>query len=121
MKMTGTDYLKILVGIAFGWAYTEVSHYLVPMEFRIPCLIVAYFLVFLLVFFLIKPARPFALSRWMSLWLTVAALAIILVEDVCVKAVPLSHLARGMTTILGTTVIAPFVVGWLYRLLARKS
>jgi hypothetical protein len=121
MKITGLDILKIIFGIALAWIYTEVSHYVVPMEYRIPCLIIAYLLVFLLIFALIKPAKPFALSRWLSLWLTVIAAIIILVEDIVIKQTPISHLTRGLTTILGTTMIAPFVVGWIYTLLRRKK
>ena len=121
MKMTGTDYVKIVIGILIAWAYTEISHYVVPMEYRIPALIVAYLLVFLLLFFLIKPAKPLALSRWMSLQLTIIGLIIILIEDIGLRHVPPSHLLRGATTILGTTIIAPFVVGWIYSLLTRKK
>jgi hypothetical protein len=118
--MKGSDYLKVLFGILLGWAYTEVAHFVVPLEYRITGLIVAYFLIFLLIFALIKPAKPLALSRWMSLWLTLVALVIILIEDVGFKQVPISHLTRGLTTILGTTIIAPFVVGWVYGLIRKK-
>jgi hypothetical protein len=121
MKMTGMDYLKIVFGILVAWAYTEIAHYVVPMDYRITGLIVAYTLIFLSLFALIKPAQPFALSRWMSLRLTIIGLIIILIEDLGLKHVPPSHLVRGTTTILGTTIIAPFVVGWVYSLLARKK
>ena len=120
MKMTVADLLKVALGVLLAWAYTEIAHYIVPMDYRIPALIVAYLLIFLLVFYLVKPARPYALSRWLSLWLTLLALAIILVEDMFVRGVPLGRLTRGLVTILGTTVVAPFVVGWFYGLVRRK-
>ena len=121
MKMKGMDYVKIVFGILLAWLYAEVSHSFVPMEYRILCLIIAYLLIFLLLFFLIKPSQPFNLSRWLSLRLTAIGLAIIIIEDIVVKGVPLGRLVRGTTTILGTTLIAPFVVGWIYGLLARKK
>jgi uncharacterized membrane protein len=111
------DYLKVLFGILLGWAYTEVAHYMVPMEYRITGLIVAYFLILLLIFALIKPAKPFTLS----LWLTCAAIVIIMIEDIVFKQVPVSRLTRGLTIILCTTIFAPFVVGWIYNLLASKK
>jgi hypothetical protein len=121
MKMTGMDYLKVLFGILLAWAYTEAAHFVVPQEYRITGLVVAYFLIFLLVFALIKPAKPFALSRWLGLWLTCAAVVIIMIEDIVFKQVPVSRLTRGLTIILCTTIVAPFIAGWVYSLLARKK
>jgi len=120
MKITGTDILKIIFGILIAWAYTEIQHYVLPYEYRIPCLIIAYLLIFLLIFAMIKPEKPFALSRWLSLWLTVIAAVIILIEDIGIKHVPVSNL-RGAPTILGTTIIAPFIIGWIYSLIVSKK
>ena len=120
MKLSGADVLKVVFGVLLGWAYTELAHYVIPFDYRVPALIVAYLLIFLMIFFMVKPARPYALSRWLSLWLTLLAAIIILVEDIAIKGVPVGRLVRGVPTILGTTLIAPFVIGWVYGLLRKK-
>lgn len=120
MKMTAMDILKVIFGVLVAWVYTEVQHYVVPFEYRVTCLIVAYLLIFLMIFVLIKPSKPYALSRWLSFWLTLVALVIILIEDIGLKQTPISHLVRGTTTIIGSTLIAPFVVGWVYTLIRKK-
>ncbi len=118
--MSAVNILKVVLCVFLAWAGTEIIHYFVPFEYRVFALIAVYLLIFLLVFLLIRPARPYVLSRWLSLWLTLLAIVIIVAEDIIIKGIPISQLVRGVTTIVGLTLLGPFAAGWAYNLFRKK-
>jgi hypothetical protein len=121
MKMTLRDYGIIVVGILLGYIYTECQRFFVPAELRWPALIVVYFLVFFYIFVLIKPKKPYELSKWMSIYLTLIALLIIIIEDIGIKHVPMSRLMVGAPKILATTLVAPYLCGAVYLFFNKKK
>jgi hypothetical protein len=121
MKLKMKDYIAIFIGIVVAYYYLEVQKLFLPQAFWRPAMVAAYLVIFLALFYVIDPEKPYALSKWMSIWLTVVAACIIIVLDIMIKHIAMARLMRGVPVILGTTLIAPYIAGYLYGLMAKKK
>ena len=121
MKLKMKDYIAIFLGIVVAYYYLEIQRLFLPQVMLRPAMVVAYLIIFLVLFYVIDPKKPYDLSKWMSLWLTVVAACIIIVLDIMIKHIAMARLMRGVPVILGTTLIAPYVAGYLYGLMAKKK
>ena len=121
MKLKMKDFIAIFIGIVAAYYYLEVQKLFLPQALWRPAMIVAYLVIFLALFYVINPEKPYDLSKWMSIWLTVVAAGIIIVLDILIKHIAMARLMRGAPYILGTTIIAPYIAGYLYGLMAKKK
>ena len=120
MNLKLKDYGSILIGIVAGYFYTEIQRLFMPQSFRWTALIIAYFIIFLAVFAMIGPENPYSLSRFMSIWLTLIAALIILIEDIGIKHVEISRLAFTAPRLLATVIIVPFITGFFYSMIKKR-
>jgi hypothetical protein len=121
MKLKLKDYIAVFFGVIVAYYYLEVQKLFIPYVLWRPGMAVAYLIIFLALFYIINPEKPYELSKWMSIWLTVVAACIIVVLDILVKRVAMARLMHGAPYILATTLIAPFIAGYLYGLIAKKK
>ncbi len=121
MKLKIKDYIAIFIGVLVAYFYLEVQKLFLPYVMWRPAMVAAYLVIFVVLFYIINPERPYDLSKWMSLWMTVVALCIIVALDIIIKHISLGRLMHGAPYILATTLIAPFIAGYLYGLMSKKK
>jgi hypothetical protein len=121
MKLKAKDYIAIFFAVLAGYFYLEVQKLFLPQIMWRPAMVAAYLAIFVVLFYIVNPKRPYDLSKWMSLWMTVVAFCIIVVLDIMIKHIAMARLVRGVPVILGTTIIAPFIAGYLYVLMSKKK
>ena len=121
MKLKMKDYIAIFIGVLVAYYYLEAQKLILPQVMWRPAMVVAYLMIFVVLFYVINPEKPYDLSKWMSLWMTVVAACIIVVLDVMIKHIAMGRLMRGAPVILATTLIAPFIAGYLFGLMAKRN
>jgi len=105
--------LAFIIAICFGYVF--VDQYFIPKEFRLAAFLTIS-LIFLLIFFIIvKPDKPFALARTLSLILGVFDLTVIIIFHVIITF----DVSYKNFIILASGIIIPFIAGAVY-LIIRK-
>jgi hypothetical protein len=107
----------LLVFVAIADVFTYIQGSLVPFAFRPYTYLVFVIVVLLVYFFFVNPKDAMALAGTLALVLGILAIVLVIIQDVVI-AYALSY--RTLVVILGA-IIGPYIAGWLYGVMTRKS
>ncbi|MBN2520687.1 MAG: hypothetical protein JXB17_09300 [Bacteroidales bacterium] len=112
-KLKPIGYVYLFLGLLVNYGYIMVDQLFVPEKLRPLALFLFALLSFLIFFIIIKPAKPYDLSRLISL-ITGVIVAIMIVILHIIITFDISYKAL---IVLGVTIITPFIAGFIYKLL----
>lgn len=110
-KLNFWQYLLLILLFALNYGYVMVDQLFLPEKLRPIALFIFVFITMLGFFVIIKPNKPYELSRLLSIIFGGVVLIIILITHVIITY-DVSY--KGLV-ILGVTFFTPFIVGWIFK------
>lgn len=107
--------LVLLFALNFG--YVMVDQLFLPEKARPIALFIFVFITMLVYFIIVKPEKPFELSKLLSLFFGGVVFIIILITHVIITF-DVSY--KGLV-ILGATIFTPYIAGWIFKKLKALS
>lgn len=105
------DYLILVFLFVLLYFFTITQQYYIPESIRPFSLLFVVLLCLTSFFFYLKPENPYRLSRFLSLWLGIIVLFIIILKHIIISF----DISYKSAIILTITLVSPFISGYIIK------
>ncbi len=116
MRLRTRDWVALVALVVVGRGWMAVDQELLPQRALMSIFLVLLLALLMGFFAFVRPAQPFALARTLAVVLGPIVIVLIVIQHVIVRF----DLSSKSGIVLGSTLVAPFVVAEFYRLAAAS-
>jgi len=116
-KLSWKEYSLLALIVILDYIYIRIDQLFIPERFRPLAFALVLIISLLIFFFFVKPEQPYRLSRFLSFWLGVIVLIIIVITHVIIT---FDLSVKGLV-ILTFTIGIPWLTGILYKTVTRNK
>ncbi len=115
-KLSWKEQALLAIIVILDYLYVRIDQLFIAEQCRALAFALVLIFSLLIFFFFVKPAQPYRLSRFLSLWLGIIALIIILITHVIITL----NITIKALIIFIMSIIIPWLSGFIYKTLDRK-
>ncbi len=112
-KLKPIGYFYLFLGLLVNYGYIMVDQLFVPERIRPFAFMLVALLSFFIFFIIIKPVKPYELSRLVSLVLGIIVIIMIVILHIIITF----DISYKSFIVLIVTIAAPFISGFIYKIL----
>ncbi|HPG40570.1 MAG TPA: hypothetical protein PLP19_04455 [bacterium] len=116
-KLSWKEYALLAIIIILDYLYVRIDQIFIPEKFRALAFALVLIISLLIFFFFVKPEQPYRLSRFLSFWLGVIVLIIMVITHVIIT---FDLSVKGLV-ILTLTIGIPWLAGVLYKTITKNK